>query len=115
MAGKGTYVSASGDKYQGEYVNGNKHGYGITSWTNGSRHEVCRLRVICLFMSRSSSSILRSRMCCVNFPLQSNHFFHMEWPNYLYVGDMAKRARTWEGMLHHCWHVLYRELYRGCN
>ena len=39
--GKGTYVSANGDKYQGEYANGHKHGYGITSWTNGSRHEVC--------------------------------------------------------------------------
>jgi hypothetical protein len=38
--GKGTYVSANGDKYQGEYANGHKHGYGITSWTNGSRHEV---------------------------------------------------------------------------
>ena len=33
--GKGTYTSANGNKYVGEYKDGEKNGQGITTWVSG--------------------------------------------------------------------------------
>ena len=37
--GKGTYYWASGDRYEGDFVNGNRTGKGIYYWPNGNRYE----------------------------------------------------------------------------
>ena len=36
--GRGLYMYANGDMYEGGYFKGMKHGYGAASWTNGSQY-----------------------------------------------------------------------------
>ncbi len=38
--GKGTYYFASGNKYSGDWINDQKSGQGIFTWTNGDRYEM---------------------------------------------------------------------------
>jgi hypothetical protein len=75
MAGKGTCVGAIGEKC--EYVNGNKHGYGITFWTKALAMRCVFCAYTLVYESLSSSSILRSRICCVYFPIKVQSFVHM--------------------------------------
>ena len=37
--GRGVYVSANGDRYEGEYRDGMEHGRGVYVWANGDRYE----------------------------------------------------------------------------
>jgi len=37
--GQGTYAWANGDKYQGECKNGNRHGWGTYTWANGNKYQ----------------------------------------------------------------------------
>ena len=36
--GEGTYAYASGDKYAGEFKDGNRHGQGTYTWANGGKY-----------------------------------------------------------------------------
>ena len=40
MDGEGTLISAQGDKYKGQFRDGQKHGFGIEILSDGSRYEV---------------------------------------------------------------------------
>ena len=37
--GKGVYAWASGDKYDGEYKDGNKHAKGVYTYANGDKYD----------------------------------------------------------------------------
>ena len=39
MDGEGTLISAQGDKYKGQFRDGQKHGFGIEILADGSRYE----------------------------------------------------------------------------
>ena len=38
--GKGTYYSANGNKYTGDWVDGDQEGEGVYTWFNGNRYEM---------------------------------------------------------------------------
>lgn len=38
MNGKGTYIFPNGNKYEGEWANDVKQGYGVLTYVNGERY-----------------------------------------------------------------------------
>lgn len=39
MSGKGVMIWADGRKYEGDFLNDNKHGFGIYHWADGRKYE----------------------------------------------------------------------------
>jgi hypothetical protein len=46
----GVYTFADGRKYEGQYRNNMKNGFGVYTWADGTRYDVCVYMHVCMYM-----------------------------------------------------------------